>query len=74
MLLLAMSWFRHVRQPLNLQQYAMFGKNLECCKCLVLVLSKAFTRGMDPRGHQLPKKVYGFRNLWISSKDFTDFS
>ena len=32
--------------------------------------------GDDPvaRGHQLPKKVYGFRNLWISSKDFTDFS
>ena len=29
---------------------------------------------MDSRGHQLPKKVYGFRNLWISSKDFTDFS
>ena len=21
-----------------------------------------------------PKKVYGFQNLWISSKDFTDFS
>ena len=28
----------------------------------------------SPRGHQLPKKVYGFQNLWISSKDFTDFS
>ena len=26
------------------------------------------------RGHQLPKKVYGFQNLWISFKDFTDFS
>ena len=24
-----MSWFRCIRQPLNLQQYAMFGKFLE---------------------------------------------
>ena len=32
------------------------------------------SRAEKNRGHQLPKKVYGFRNLWISSKDFTDFS
>ena len=28
----------------------------------------------SPRDHQLLNKVYGFRNIWISSQDFTDFS
>ena len=40
----------------------------------ILAYALYVTSQLYARGHQLPKKVYGFRNLWISSKDFTDFS
>ena len=50
LLLMDISWFRHVKQPLSLQQYAIFGKDLERSENDLYwsFYSKAFTRGMHP--------------------------